>query len=107
MKLVLISKVLSNITPTSGSEEGGSQLTLNGEYFRHTDENPLFINVDDVPCSVLRANSTMIQCQLSKRTANNRTNSAGNRGCHIFTDNSYIDLVNKIDGDVSILIDRL
>lgn len=74
--------------------------------------NSVDIDVGDVPCSVVRWNSTTIECQISKRTANNRTNYAGNtffrsysnclitmmlhlgnRGCHIFTETSFIDLV--------------
>lgn len=104
---------LSSITPANGSESGGSQLTLTGAFFSQTDENPLVINVDDVSCSLLRWNAANIECQISKRTTNNRTNYAGkhthtlfslfelfndynlysgNRGCHIYMDTSFIDL---------------
>ena len=74
-----IDVTLASVTPANGSDWGGSLLTLTGEFPNQIDGNALSIDVADVPCSLLRRNSTMMQCQLAKRTPVNRTNYGGTK----------------------------
>lgn len=70
--------VLRSITPSNGSINGGTVVTLNGQYFSNDTNSPLEVNIGDKICKVLKFNSTDITCQLSRSSLTNRTHFSGN-----------------------------
>ncbi|CAF4598766.1 unnamed protein product, partial [Rotaria socialis] len=52
--------VLNNVSTSSGSVEGGTILTIQGDHFVGSSENPLVVNVGDEPCNVLSSELTTI-----------------------------------------------
>ena len=64
--------VLTNISSDSGSVEGGTILTINGDYFSQSSEYPLVVNVGEEPCTILSTDLATIQCQTSTMSVNNR-----------------------------------
>lgn len=69
--------MVNNISSNSGSLEGGTILTIDGEYFNEASWNPLVVNVGDEPCTVLSAERNMIQCQTSTVPIANRNHYHG------------------------------
>ncbi|CAM4838515.1 unnamed protein product [Rotaria magnacalcarata] len=86
--------VIANISSSNGSVEGGTILTINGNYFCASNRYPLIVNIDDQPCTILSSNLTTIQCQTSAMPANNRSYFHGGRGLHVYYQSGFIDLNN-------------
>ncbi|CAF3595884.1 unnamed protein product [Rotaria sordida] len=79
-----MSPVVTDISSDSGSIEGGTILTINGEYFSESNQYPLAVNVGDESCNIISSELTFIQCQTSTTPVNNRNHYRGGRGLHIF-----------------------
>jgi hypothetical protein len=63
--LLYISLVITDVSPGNGSIQGGTVLTISGQYFSTSSRYPLTVNVGDEPCTILSSNLTTIQCQTS------------------------------------------
>lgn len=68
---------ITDISSESGSMEGGTILTINGDYFRESSEYPLTVNVGDDSCAILSSKQNVIQCLTSTTSANNRNHYHG------------------------------
>ncbi|CAF1092534.1 unnamed protein product, partial [Didymodactylos carnosus] len=58
---------ITSVSPNNGSTQGGTVLTINGQYFDDSTQYPIQINVGDQPCSILNkslsnANAQTITC---------------------------------------------
>ncbi|CAF1377186.1 unnamed protein product, partial [Adineta steineri] len=60
--------VISSVSPTSGSTQGGTILTITGNFFSTNVAYPLIVNVGGQPCTILFTNLTIIQCQIPSIT---------------------------------------
>ena len=74
---IFVSLVVESISPANGSLEGGTILTIAGQYFSESGRYPLSINVGNEPCIILNMNLTIIQCQTSNMSAVNRSHFHG------------------------------
>ncbi|UJR08495.1 hypothetical protein I4U23_012761 [Adineta vaga] len=79
----------------NGSIQGGTMLTISGQYFSNSSQYPLVVNVGNEPCTILNVNSTTIQCQTSPVSNNNRTHYHGGRGLHLFSENVFTNFSNS------------
>ncbi|CAF4003686.1 unnamed protein product, partial [Rotaria magnacalcarata] len=86
--------VLNNVSTSSGSVEGGTILTIQGDHFVGSSENPLVVNVGDEPCNVLSSKLTTIQCQTSLKPNHTRNYYHGGRGLHVYQEPGFISLRN-------------
>ncbi|CAM4971603.1 unnamed protein product [Rotaria socialis] len=84
--------LISNVSPDSGSTQGGTILTISGQYFSNSSRYPVDVNVGGEPCTILSSNLTTIRCQISMEPMDNRTYYHGGRGLHIYNENRFIDL---------------
>lgn len=57
--------MVSSISPTTGSTEGGTTLTITGQYFSHSSQYPIVVRMGGQICSLISVTSTVIQCQTS------------------------------------------
>jgi len=55
--------VISSVSPNNGSTQGGTILTINGQFFCNNAQYPLIVNVGGQTCTVLNVSLTTIQCQ--------------------------------------------
>jgi len=55
--------VISSVSPNTGSMQGGTTLTINGENFCNNAQYPVVVNVGGQPCTVVNASLTSILCQ--------------------------------------------
>lgn len=69
--------VVSEISSSNGSVEGGTNMVISGEYFGQSERYPLLVNVGDVPCTILSSNLTTIECQTPVMPSNNQSHHAG------------------------------
>ncbi|CAF4657274.1 unnamed protein product [Rotaria sp. Silwood1] len=72
--------------------EGGTILTIKGNYFSKSSNYPLIVNVGDDPCTIRNVNLTTIQCETSIRSVSNRNHYRGGRGLHTYYQPGYINL---------------
>ncbi|CAF4432640.1 unnamed protein product, partial [Rotaria socialis] len=84
--------VLNNVSTSSGSVEGGTILTIQGDHFVGSSENPLVVNVGDEPCNVLSSELTTIQCQTALKPNHTRNYYHGGRGLHVYQEPGFISL---------------
>lgn len=68
---------ITEISPNNGSINGGTMLTINGNYFSDSSRYPLSVNIDDEPCIILSTNLTTIQCQTLASSTVNRSHYHG------------------------------
>lgn len=68
---------VSNVSPSNGSIEGGTEITISGQYFSDTRSSPLIVNVGNVPCTILQSNLTTIRCLTLGMSEINRTHYHG------------------------------
>lgn len=69
--------VVENISPLSGSLQGGTVLTITGRYFSNSSRYPLLVNVANEACTILNMNLTRIQCQTHNMSTINQTHFHG------------------------------
>ncbi|CAF3664415.1 unnamed protein product [Rotaria sordida] len=86
--------VISHVTPNQGSTEGGTNLTIYGNYFSDSQQYPLVVKVGSETCTVLSVNQTIIQCKTPAIPTIIQNQYQGGRGLHIFRDLGLIDQVN-------------
>lgn len=55
--------VVSNVTPNAGSKQGGTTLTIIGDYFSNSIQYPLIVKVGGEICTILSVSQTIIQCE--------------------------------------------
>jgi hypothetical protein len=60
---ILYYLVISSVSPNTGSTQGGTILTINGQFFCNNAEYPLVVNVGGQTCTVLNVSLTTILCQ--------------------------------------------
>ncbi|CAF4171105.1 unnamed protein product [Rotaria magnacalcarata] len=72
------------VSPNTGSLQGGTTLTINGEDFCNNAQYPVVVNVGGQPCTVLNASLTTIQCQTPVAPVNIASQYHGGRGLYIF-----------------------
>nr|ACD54600.1 fibrocystin-like protein [Adineta vaga] len=87
--------VISNISPNNGSINGGTVLTITGQYFSDNNQYPLSVNVADTSCTILSVSSTTIQFHLLLTKYKHKHISitiVGGRGLHRYYENIYLDL---------------
>ncbi|MBN3294524.1 PKHL1 protein, partial [Polypterus senegalus] len=71
--------VVTSISPSAGSSEGGAILTIKGQYFDQTDA-PARVLVGGQNCPVLSVSESQITCRSPAQPNDNRTVFAGGRG---------------------------
>jgi len=76
--------VVSSISPNTGSTEGGTTLTITGQYFSHSSQYPIVIRAGGQICSLLSVTSTVIQCQTPPNPTVVSNSSQGGRGLHVY-----------------------
>lgn len=69
--------VITDVRPTNGSIQGGTIVTIEGQYFSNTSQSSLSVNVGDQPCTVISLNLMRIQCQTLPMKVVNRTHFHG------------------------------
>ncbi|CAF3091006.1 unnamed protein product [Rotaria socialis] len=82
--------VISSVSPNTGSLQGGTTLTINGENFCNNAQYPVVVNVGGQPCTVLNASLTTIQCQTPVAPVNIASQYHGGRGVYIFRQSGAI-----------------
>jgi len=55
-------KVISSVTPNTGSTQGGTNLIINGNYFCDSTQYPIVVNVGGEVCTVSNVSQTTIEC---------------------------------------------
>ncbi|XP_043545299.1 PKHD1 like 1, tandem duplicate 1 [Chiloscyllium plagiosum] len=75
---------VTGIYPSEGSVEGGTLLTVTGQFFDETDA-PARVTVGGQSCEVLSVSTTQIICQTPKEASHLRTVFPGGRGMKIET----------------------
>ncbi|CAF3300635.1 unnamed protein product [Rotaria sp. Silwood2] len=55
--------IVSSVSPTMGSIEGGTTLVVSGQYFSHTTQYPIIVQVAGEICIILNVTLTTIQCR--------------------------------------------
>jgi hypothetical protein len=55
--------VISSVSPNTGSTQGSTTLTINGENFCSNAQYPVVVNVGGQPCTVVNVSLTSILCQ--------------------------------------------
>ncbi|CAF1300760.1 unnamed protein product, partial [Adineta ricciae] len=79
--------VITNVSPNNGSIQGGTILTISGNYFSDNVAYPLMVNVGGQTCEVLSTALTTVQCQIpSSVTIPNQNQYQGGRGLQLFRD---------------------
>lgn len=70
----IIILVVSSITPNTGSTQGGTKLTITGNYFSNSIQYPLVVKVGGNVCTILNVNQTTVECETSAEsiTAHNQ-----------------------------------
>ncbi|CAF3431137.1 unnamed protein product [Rotaria sp. Silwood1] len=86
--------VISNITPNQGSTEGGTNLTIYGNYFSDSQQYPLVVKVGSENCTILSVNQTIIQCKTPQIPTVTQNQYQGSRGLQIFRDLGVVNQVN-------------
>ncbi|CAF3592631.1 unnamed protein product [Rotaria sordida] len=76
--------VISNVMPNSGSTQGGTILTISGNYFSNSATYPLVVKIGGEPCTVLSSTTTTIQCQTPVAPQGSQSQYQGGRGLQIF-----------------------
>ncbi|CAF0819146.1 unnamed protein product [Rotaria sp. Silwood1] len=76
--------VISSVTPNSGSTQGGTLLTINGNYFSNSASYPLVVQIGGEPCTILSSTTTTIQCQTPIAPLASQNQYQGGRGLQIF-----------------------
>ncbi|XP_069129121.1 fibrocystin-L-like [Argopecten irradians] len=70
---------IHSITPSSGSAEGGTIITISGRYFDETTSSAV-VKVGGLVCNVLSLNTTSIKCRTFRKPDQTQQISPGNRG---------------------------
>jgi hypothetical protein len=76
--------VISSISPNTGSTQGGTTLTINGQYFSSNTEYPLVVNVGGQACIVTNISLTAVQCQTSAAPTSSQSYYQGACGLQLF-----------------------
>ncbi|XP_072025340.1 fibrocystin-L-like [Amphiura filiformis] len=73
--------VITSVEPTHGSLEGGTLLTITGNYFANRGyRTPARVSVGGVPCVVKNVSDTEIKCVTGKAAENSTNKYPGSRG---------------------------
>ncbi|CAF1349598.1 unnamed protein product, partial [Rotaria sp. Silwood1] len=78
--------IVSSVSPTMGSIEGGTTLVVNGQYFSHTTQYPIIVLVAGEICTILSVTSTTIECRTPVNPSIGRSQYQGGRGLQVFSD---------------------
>jgi hypothetical protein len=73
--------VISSVSPNTGSTQGGTTLTINGQFFCDNAAYPLVVNVGGQTCTIITVNLTNIQCQTSAAPTYNSSQYQGTYDC--------------------------
>lgn len=74
---ILYYLVISSITPNTGSTEGGTNLTIYGNYFSDNQQYPLVVKIANEICTIISINQTIIQCKTPKMPTETRNQYQG------------------------------
>lgn len=86
--------VVSSVSPTIGSINGGTTLTITGQYFSHSSQYPLVVRIGGQVCSLISVTSTMIQCQTPANPGVSLNHYQGGRGLHVYMERMIITQAN-------------
>ncbi|CAF3925163.1 unnamed protein product [Rotaria sp. Silwood2] len=78
--------IVSSVSPTMGSIEGGTTLVVSGQYFSHTTQYPIIVQVAGEICIILNVTLTTIQCRTPVNPSLGRSQYQGGRGLQVFSD---------------------
>ncbi|CAF3637436.1 unnamed protein product [Rotaria sp. Silwood1] len=81
--------VISSVTPNSGSTQGGTTLTISGNYFSSSANYPLVVKVGGQPCTILSSTTTTIQCQTPVVPSSSSSQYQGSRGLQLYRTSVY------------------
>lgn len=76
-----------------GSTQGGTTLVINGQYFDHTTQYPIVVNVAGSTCTVLTVNLTTIQCTTQSLPSGLGSQFQGGRGLQLYSDRTIVSQV--------------
>lgn len=88
--------IITEISPSRGTTLGGTEITLNGEYFG-INTGDVEVSIDGAPCAVQSVKETEIKCTTGKRDKNTEVEGVvvkvnGNFGVLKGTNYDYVDL---------------
>jgi hypothetical protein len=72
--------VISSVSPNTGSTQGGTTLTINGQFFCDNAAYPLVVNVGGQTCTIINASLTTVLCQTSAIPTSNSSQYQGTCG---------------------------
>ncbi|CAF2963963.1 unnamed protein product [Rotaria sp. Silwood2] len=81
--------IISNVIPNSGSTQGGTLLTINGNYFSNSANYPLVVQIGGQPCIIINSTTTIIQCQTPIAPLSSQNQYQGGRGLQVFRTSGF------------------